>query len=145
MGYIPEDAKWYVADVVEEITVEDDPRNVIHTNLVLIRADSPEEAYDKAVELGSAGETSYENTDGKRVAIRFLGLHQLNVICDDLTHGAELGYTENLGMDEPAIQRWLRPKEELGVFRPITPSTAPNYSSREVMEEIAEYLRKKPG
>src|ERR1700733_1608368 len=131
MGYIPEDAKWYLAEIVQQITVEDDPRNVIHTNLVLVRADSPNEAYDKAVELGVAGDTSYENTDGKMVAIRFLGLHQLNVIYDDLTHGAELDYTEDLGMDEPTIQRWLCPKEELRVFRPITPSTAPNYRSRE--------------
>ena len=40
MAYIPEDAKWYLADIVLEITIEDDPRNVVHTNLVLISADS---------------------------------------------------------------------------------------------------------
>ena len=56
MGDIPENAKWYLADIVQEITVEDDPHNVVHTNLVLIRADSPEEAYQKAMELGLAGE-----------------------------------------------------------------------------------------
>ena len=54
MGYIPEDAKWYLADLVEEITVEGDPRNVVHTNMTLVRADSPEEAYQKAVQLGTA-------------------------------------------------------------------------------------------
>jgi hypothetical protein len=52
MGYIPEDAKWYLAEIVEEITVEEDSRNVVHRNLHLIRADSPEEAYRKAIELG---------------------------------------------------------------------------------------------
>jgi hypothetical protein len=67
MGDIPHDAKWYLAEIVEQITVSGGPRNIIHTNLVLIRADSPDEAYDKAVELGSAGEVSYENTDGKIV------------------------------------------------------------------------------
>jgi hypothetical protein len=68
----------------------------------------------------------------------------LNVIHDDLTHGAELGYTEDLGMDEPTIQRWLCPKEQLGVFRPITPSTGPNYSSGEIMEEVARLIAAPP-
>ena len=58
MGYIPEDAKWYLADIVLQIAVDDDPRSVVHINLVLIRADSPEEAYEKALALGAEGEAS---------------------------------------------------------------------------------------
>jgi hypothetical protein len=56
LGYIPKSAKWYLAEIVEQITVEGDPRSVVHTNLVLVRADSPEEAYQRAIELGAAGE-----------------------------------------------------------------------------------------
>ena len=52
MGYVPADVKWFIAEIVEEITVEDDPRNVVHVNYNLIRADSPEEAYEKSLELG---------------------------------------------------------------------------------------------
>jgi hypothetical protein len=136
MAYIPEDAKWYLAEIVEQITVEGDPRNVVHTNLVLVRADSPEEAYQKATELGSAGEQTYENPAGKRVAFRFRGLRGLNVIHDELEHGAELSYSENLDMDDSAITEWVTPKEKLGVFRPITPSTGPDYKSRDVLEEL---------
>lgn len=55
MGYIPKSAKWYLADIVQQITVEGDPRSVVHTNLVFVRADSPEEAYEKALELGADG------------------------------------------------------------------------------------------
>src|SRR5580692_3729936 len=102
MGYIPEDAKSYLAEIVEQITVDGDPCNVVHTNLVLVRADSPEEAYHKATESGIAGETSYENSDGKRVSINFRGLHDLNVIHDELEHGAEIIFSEDLGMDETA-------------------------------------------
>lgn len=134
MSYIPENAKWYLAEIVEQITVEDDPRNVVHTNLVLVRADSPEEAYQKAIELGAAGDLSYENPDKKCVTIRFRGLHDLNVIHGELEHGAELICSEDQGFDEPAIQKWVSPKEELGVFLPITPSTGPNYLSREVLD-----------
>ena len=44
MGYIPPDAKWYLADIVEQATIEDDPRRVIPINTILIHADSPEAA-----------------------------------------------------------------------------------------------------
>ena len=138
MGYIPKSAKWYLADIVVQITVEDDPRNVVHTNLVLVRADSPEEAYQKAMELGAAWEQSWENPDGKCVTLRFRGLHDLNVIHDELEHGAELIYWEKRDFDESAIQEWITPKEELGVFQPITPSKGPDYSPRHVLEEIYE-------
>jgi hypothetical protein len=136
MGYIPESAKWYLAEIVEQITVEGDPRNIVHTNLVLVRADSPEEAYQKAMELGAAGERSYENPEGQCVTFRFRGLHDLNVIHDILEHGAELIYWENPDFDEPRIRQWLTPREELGIFRPITPSKGPDYRSRDIVEKI---------
>lgn len=145
MAFIPEDAKWFLAEIVEQITVEGDPRNVVHTNLVLVRADSPEEAYHKAAELGAAGEASYENPDGKRVSIRFRGLHDLNVIHDELEHGAEIIFSEDLSMDEAAIRKWVPAKEALGVFRPITRSRGPDYSSGEVMNDLyQEFPHLKP-
>jgi hypothetical protein len=136
VAYIPEDAKWYLAELVLQITVDGDPCNVVHTNLVLVRADSPDEAHDKAIELGVAGEISYENPDGKRVSIRFRGLHDLNVIHDELEHGAEIIYSEDLGMDESAIREWVSTKEALGVFRPIARSKGPDYSSGKVMNDL---------
>ena len=136
MGYIPPNAKWYLADIVQEITVDGDPRNVVHTNAVLVRADSPEEAYEKAMELGTDGDLSYENPDGKLVTFRFRGLRDLNVIHDELEHGTELTYSEDIGVDESKIQKWVTTKEELGIFRPIEEPSGPNYSSREVMEEV---------
>jgi hypothetical protein len=138
MGYVPKDAKWYLANIVLEITIEGDPRNVIHTNLVLIRADSPEEAYQKAMELGIANEQSSTNIDGKHVTFRFRGLRDLNVIYDELEHGAELSYREDIAVDESTIQKWVASKEDLGVFRPITPSTGPHYASRDVIEKMYE-------
>jgi hypothetical protein len=138
MGYIPKSAKWYLAEIVQQITIEGDPRNVVHTYVILVRADSPEEAYEKSIELGTAGEQSYENIDGKRVVFRFRGLHDLSVIHDDLEHGAELISREDVALDESAIREWISPKEELGIFLPITPSTGPDYRSRDVVETICE-------
>lgn len=146
MGYIPQDAKWYLADIVEQISVEGDSRNVVHSNLVLVRADSPEEAYQKALELGMAAEQTFENPEGNLVTIRFRGLRDLNVIHDDLEHGAELTYQEKLGMEEPEIAEWVRPKEDLGVFRPIIPTKGPDYGSKEILEEaLKEFPHLRPG
>lgn len=138
MGYIPKDAKWYLADIVLEITVEGDARNVIYTNLILIRADSPEDAYQKAMEIGTANEASWENIDGKQVTFSFRGLRDLNVIHGELEHGTELSYSEDMDMDEASIQKWVTPKDELGVFSPIDPSTGPDYRSSDIVEQIYE-------
>jgi len=45
MGYVPPYAQWYLAEIVQELTVVGDPRNMVLRNLTLIRGDSPESAY----------------------------------------------------------------------------------------------------
>ncbi len=92
MAHIPPSARWYVAELVEQITVKGDPRTVAHKNHVLIRADSPEEAYKKSLAIGREGEDSYENPAGRLVQIAFRGISDLNVIHDESDHGAELLY-----------------------------------------------------
>jgi hypothetical protein len=135
MGHIPKNAKWYVAEVVEEITVEDDPRNVVHLNLLLIRADSPGEAYEHALRLGKQREIRYENPFDKQVSIRFRGLKHLGVVHDELEHGAELRYSERIGVPEEDIAKLITPKEQLDVFSPVSRSSGPNYSSQEIIQE----------
>jgi hypothetical protein len=118
MAYIPSDAKWYLADIVIEITIEDDPDKMVHINITLIRADSPEEAYERSLEVGKQQETTYENTDGKLVTFVFRGLRDLNVIHEELEHGAELTYEELTELREEQVARLIRPKQVLSVFRP---------------------------
>jgi hypothetical protein len=87
MAFIPKDARWYLADVVLEHTVEADPRNVVHVNIHLVEADSPER--EKACALGRDAEQVYANSDGKEVRVVFRGLRDLNVIHEALEDGAE--------------------------------------------------------
>ena len=146
MGFIPKDAKWYLAEIVEEITVEDDPRNVVHTNWVLVRADSPEQALDRAILLGKEYDNMrYKNPDDKWVQARFCGLRDLNVIHDELEHGAELIFEEEIGLSEEAIRKKISTRDNLGIFRPIRPSVGPQYSSREVLDEAMKLLRGEDG
>jgi hypothetical protein len=135
MAYVPVDAKWYIAELVEEVTVEGDPRNVVHKNFLLIRAGSPEDAYQKATALGRESEASYANPEGKLVRVRFRGLSELNVIHDELEHGAELFYEERIGVPNDEIEKWILPKDQLTVFRPMGPAKTPDYSSQEILDE----------
>jgi Domain of unknown function (DUF4288) len=126
MAYIPADAEWYLADVVIEIQVEGHPESIVHTNTMLIRAGSPEEAYEKALKLGEASEMEHQNIVGSKVTFRFRGLRDLNVIHDKLEDGSELVYHEQSVTDKHAITRWVTPKGQLAVFAPIEPSQGPD-------------------
>jgi len=145
MAYIPKNAKWYLATMIQEITVEGESRTVVHKNYVLIRGDSPESAFTEAQELGKSSEVSYSNPLGRLVQIRFRGLSELNVIYDELEHGAELYYEELLGLSETQIEGLLRPKKDLAVFQPISPSRGPDYSCREVVDEARQLTDKAGG
>jgi uncharacterized protein DUF4288 len=138
--YIPPGARWYIAEILQEIRVEGDVRNIVHKNLTLIRADSPQEAYERALSLGRESETSYENPDGKQVHITFRGLSELNVIGDELDHGAEILYEDKVAVSEDQIERWIVPKNQLAAFRDIDPSSGPNYSSKEIMDDVASLI-----
>jgi len=140
MAYIPIEAEWYLAELISEIRVEDDPANVLHRNSVLVKASSPEHAYEKAIELGNLSEISYENPDGKVVRISFRGMGDLNVIYDKLEHGAEIMYLENVGVSEEEINRLIRSKADLAVFRPVEQPPRPDYSSAEIVRQVEQII-----
>jgi hypothetical protein len=135
MAWVPKDAEWFLAEMVQEIRVVGCKRNVVHQNFVIIRARSPEAAYIRACKLGKSGDTSYINENGKRVTIRFRGLRSLDVIYDPLEDGCEIMFIEKLGVTEKGIKKLLRPKRDLEVFLPIRERPGrPNYSSKKIME-----------
>ncbi len=104
MGYIPRDAKWYVADLVVSISVGRRKKVTVHVNTVLIRADSPAEAHEKAHALGQQHEARYPNEKGEAVRLEFLGLGELNVIHDGLEDGCELYWAQTV-VHSPASPR----------------------------------------
>ena len=46
MGFIPEGARWYLADVVLEHRLDGEAENLVYVNTHLIEAGSPDEAFD---------------------------------------------------------------------------------------------------
>jgi hypothetical protein len=118
VAFIPEDAKWYLAEIVQEFQVEDEDTSLVFINFILIRADSPEEAYERSLEEGRHHEYTDLNTDGKRVKSIFRGLHNLHVIHDELEHGSEIIYERREDLSEEQVQKLVRSKADLNVFRP---------------------------
>jgi hypothetical protein len=143
MAFIPANAGWFVAQLVFEIKVGAHNRNIVHRNLILVQASSPEGAYSKAIELGSESEITYENPIREPVRIAFRGVSKLAVLHDPLEHGAELLFEETVGVPEQAIMDSIPSKGALSAFRSTEPSTGPDYSSREILEQANVILRKR--
>ena len=135
---------WYLAELVLKIVVEGDDRRIIHKNLMLIRADTATEAYEKAVEIGNEHSMSYLNPQGKQVHIEFVGLSKLTTVYDRLEHGAELLYEECVGMSDEQIQSLAVPKHRLSVFsEPTSLVSDPDYSSADVLDEASRLIRQR--
>jgi Domain of unknown function (DUF4288) len=145
MAHIPDDAKWFIAQLVEEFRVEGSKRNAVHINYVLIEASRPGEAYQKAIKLGRQANNQYENPEGKKVVHRFVGLRDLDVVYFPIEHGCEITFEERLGVGPAALRKLVRRKRDLEVFRPVPlrrPRGRPNYSSKEIMDIMEKRMKR---
>jgi hypothetical protein len=145
MAYIPKEAEWFIADLVEEIRIQGSKRNAVHINTLLIRANTPNKAYKKAIKFGKESNIKYINTDGNNVTIRFLGLRNLDVIHDPLKDGCEITYEERIGLTKAGLKKLIKRKEELEAFLPVRPDprNVPNYASKEIFAKLFKELLKK--
>ena len=119
-------AHWYVAKLIEEISVEDDRLKVIHRTVTVIYANSEQEAYEKAMSLGREREITYRNPLDKLVRTTFWGLGELNVIQEDPDHGADFFREEPMVRQEQPkpgpSQHWAAKPGRNPVFQPVEPA-----------------------
>lgn len=118
MAYIPPDAEWYLAYIVLEMRPSGAERSRVWLNTHLVRADSPDEAYTKAIELGLKQENTYMNAEGGTVECRFLGLNNLQVIWGTLEDGVEIDYDEYDGLTDQEVEGFVTERNNLAVFAP---------------------------
>jgi hypothetical protein len=83
MADFPETARWYIAELVEELILDGNIRNVIHRKTRVIFADCQEDAYEKALSLSQEHEPTYLNQTLKGAQTRYWGLNELNLLQDE--------------------------------------------------------------
>jgi hypothetical protein len=121
-----------------EITVEGDPRNVVHQNLILIQASSLEEAYEKALGFGRNGETNYSNPAGKIVAFKFRGLSHLSELYEDIEDGAEITFQSKVEVSEQELISMVKTRERLCTPVQFKRPEGPDFSSGEVIAMLEQ-------
>lgn len=111
--------QWYISH--EILCAETDEQAneeplTVWENLIPIHANSPEEAYEKAMQHGRDSEEEIR-VDGKKGYHRFLGLKDLTLVSDDLEDGAELEWYE-MELTKAQAKELTRQKELLHAFNP---------------------------
>ena len=108
---------WYVATEVLRFIPPgidaDDPRRrfVVWENLILVQADDPEMAYQKAME-GGAG----NNGPTKAGRWQFEGLADLLPIYDKMEDGSEILWIKHKSKSVTTVKGMVKSKERLQVF-----------------------------
>ncbi len=125
---------WYLAELVLEHAIEDEPRNVVHINTHLIRAKSESQAEKKANAKGEESAISYKNTDGKNVDLKFRGIRCLYELLDGVQDGAEIIWEEHVSVSEDKIQKWLTPQDPKRSRRRAR--ALPNYMPEDIMQDL---------
>ncbi|HEY3770829.1 MAG TPA: DUF4288 domain-containing protein, partial [Candidatus Angelobacter sp.] len=90
MSNSPETDRWYVAELTEEVTLEGDAQNLVHKKTRVIFADSPEDAYEKALTMITEHEVGYLNEHHKAIRTRFWGLRELTLSNEDMDRAGML-------------------------------------------------------
>jgi hypothetical protein len=111
--------KWYISH--EILCAEPDDRTTdepltVWENLVLIQANDPEEAYNKALQHGRDSEDEIR-IDGRKGRHRFVGLKDLVLIYDDLEDGTELEWHE-MQLTENEVSKLVTARDHLPAFTP---------------------------
>lgn len=105
--WIPEDAEWYIAEIIKLVGQNKDGLFIVYPCMILIKAALPDEAYKKAMEFGKS-----LNTD----TTRFWGIRMVYVVHDPLEHGEEVAFERREDVSETEIQQMICPKEHLAIF-----------------------------
>lgn len=81
---------YYAAVLVfESSSNEDNHQPLYEESVVLVEASSEENAEERAIQLGKAQETSYQNQDGQTINHRFKCLLEVQLVQDDqIKHGS---------------------------------------------------------
>ena len=114
-----ENRKWFIVEIIEKCEPIDrdeskDLRRVTTWgNHHLIKANSPEEAFDKAEKIGKENQYKFTNTDNLEMEWIFVGIGELLPIFEDIEDGAELMWNDYGFISNRRTMRMRYEKAEL--------------------------------
>ena len=122
MYYLPE-WKIYVCQYVMTIEKEKSNNRRVSLDIVLIHADSPEKAYEKAKSFIECNHNAYKDDDGKLLVVRCHGIHDIELLQDTWEEIQEVSQN-NYGYDvcsvdlpkTDSIEKLITMKEGLSIF-----------------------------
>jgi uncharacterized protein DUF4288 len=117
--------RWYIAELTEEVTLEGDPQNLVHKKTRVIFADSPQDAYDKALAMISEHEVGYINQHHKAIRTRFWGLRELNLSNEDMDRAGMLP-GNRIGTARRRNSTGLSPEQQFALLLSLKPGALPN-------------------
>src|ERR1700751_3726430 len=85
----PENVRWFIAELIEELILSGSVRNVVHRKTRVIFADSHQNAFEKALALSTEYEPSYLNQKHDSGQTRYWCFHELNLMGDEKTAKVE--------------------------------------------------------
>jgi hypothetical protein len=126
MSNSPESAaRWYIAELTEEVTLEGDPQNFVHKKTRVIFADSPQDAYDKALAMITEHEVGYINEHHKAIRTRFWGLRELSLSNEDMDRAGMLP-DGRMGVARRRNSTGLSPEQQFALLLSLNPGALPN-------------------
>jgi hypothetical protein len=117
--------RWYIAELTEEVTLEGDPQNLVHKKTRVIFADSPQDAYEKALSMITEHEISYINEHHKAIRTRFWGLRELNLSNEDMDRAGMLPQ-DRIGTARRRNSTGLSPEQQFALLLSLKPGALPN-------------------
>ena len=111
--------QWYISHEIlcaETSDQETDDPLTVWENLILIQANSPDEAYEKAMKHGRDSEEEIR-VNGKKGYHRFVGLKDLVLVYDQIEDGAELEWHE-MQLTKAQVDEMVQEKSQLHAFNP---------------------------
>lgn len=111
---------WYVAEIIEKREAvnrkkDNDMRRVVTWgNFHLIKAESPKQAYEKAVKIGKEGELKFINSDKVEMEYTFVGIADLIPIYDEnIEDGCEIMWTDYGFISNKRTEKFARTEKEI--------------------------------
>ncbi|MCC2639449.1 MAG: uncharacterized protein K0Q68_3168 [Moraxellaceae bacterium] len=112
---------WWIASYIERTAWNDEPnpspnsRCTAWENTIILKADTREQAYEKAILLAE-NSSEFESPEGRKGHWVFEGLTSLLPIYSELEDGAEILWAEHENRTLAKVRSWVKSKAELEVF-----------------------------